>query len=498
MDETTATDRTTDSPEWVPAMAWVPVGAAAVGFCAVLLALSTRYGYHRDELYFRVAGRHLAWGYVDQPPWTPLLARIGVDLFGDTVIGLRVLPAVIAGIIVVTAGLLARELGATRGAQVLAAGAVGSTTMVLQVGHMLSTPTTDIAIWLAIAVVFARMLRTGQSRWWVAVGLMAGLGALNKFTVFLLVATLVIGVMIVGPRDVLRSWWVAVGAILAVLIISPTLGWQAAQGFPQFAVASSIADDATTNRILFFPMQILIVGPLLAPMWVVGLLALWRDPGLRRFRAFGVAYPVAAVAVIIGAGKFYYVFGLLAVLLVTGAAPTLRWLRRGGARLVMASAAVVITLITNALIGLPLLPATAIGVVNAADKEQGEQIGWQSFAATVDGVWHQIPESSRPTAVVYSDNYGEAGALDRYATDLMPYSGHMSFANWGPPSDRETGPVVVVDGGHPHRAPAYFTDCRHAARIDSGVDNDEQGTGVWLCTGPHRPWSVLWPHLRRT
>ena len=65
---------------------------AAVAF-AVEMAVSARYGYHRDELYFLEAGRHPAFGYVDQPPLTPLAARLAALLFANSLVGLRVLPA---------------------------------------------------------------------------------------------------------------------------------------------------------------------------------------------------------------------------------------------------------------------------------------------------------------------------------------------------------------------------------------------------------------------
>jgi len=103
-----------------PPFAWPALGAVAVTVGAVLVAGSGGYGYHRDELYFLRAGNQLAFGYVDQPPLTPVLARLASEVFGDSLIGLRLASAMAAGLVVLCAGLLAREFGGGRGAQALA------------------------------------------------------------------------------------------------------------------------------------------------------------------------------------------------------------------------------------------------------------------------------------------------------------------------------------------------------------------------------------------
>lgn len=259
----------------------VSVAGIAVLLVVVLLALSGRYGYHRDELYFRVAGQHPAWGYVDQPFVTPMLARVGIAVFGDSPRGLRVFPALLAGSTVLIVALLARELRAGPTAQVLAALAAAVSAIVAQGGHMLSTPTTDVLAWLVISLLVVRMLRCAQPRWWVPIGLVSGLAVDNKLTVGILLGAIAVTLPAVGPRAVLRSWWLPVGAVLAVLVALPTIAWQVVQGFPQGRVASTIAgDDGFTDRVLFVPMQLVLLGPLIVPLCVAGVRALARftDP----------------------------------------------------------------------------------------------------------------------------------------------------------------------------------------------------------------------------
>jgi hypothetical protein len=96
-----------------------------------------------------------------------------------------------------------------------------------------------------------------------------------------------------------------------------------------------------------------------------------------------------------------------------------------------------------------------------------------------------------PCAVILTGNYGEAGAVERYA-HTRAYSGHNAYGDWGPPPDGAR-PVVAVGVD-----PRTLRGCRAVARIDNrpGVDNEERGEPVYLCDGPRRPWSQAWPALR--
>ncbi|MEU1805620.1 glycosyltransferase family 39 protein [Streptomyces sp. NPDC019937] len=260
-----------------------PVLGVAAAVAAVLTALFGRYGYHRDELYFLAAGDHPAWGYADQPPLTPLLARAATAVFGNSPAGLRVPATLACAAVVVLVAALARELGGGRAAQLLAACCAAASGLVLGTGHMVSTTTFDLLAWLLICLLVLRALRTGDGRRWWAVGAAAGIGLLNKYLVVLLLVVLVAAVLAVGPRRTLRGgWWVA-GAAVAAAPALPNVGWQAAHGWPQLTVAGGISsDDGAENRLMFVPQQIVYLSPLFVPVWIAGWRRLWRDPALRR------------------------------------------------------------------------------------------------------------------------------------------------------------------------------------------------------------------------
>ncbi|MGP9022973.1 ArnT family glycosyltransferase [Streptomyces sp. BR1] len=486
-----------------------PVALVAAVLAAVLVALSGRYGFHRDELYFLLAGRHPVWGYVDEPPLTPLLARAGAAVFGASPTGLRVVPALLSACSVVLTALLARELGASRGGQIFAAGCCACSGYVLAIGHLLSTSTFDLTAQLGVLLLTLRLLRTRDGRWWPVLGVAVGVALLNKQLVLSLLLTLLVGLLMARPwRELARrprpgSARLLLGPLLAVflalLICAPTLWWQATHGWPELKVARVLSHvSGVSGRLLFLPLQLLQFSPVLVPIAIVGLRQLLRDDELRWARPLALAYPVLCVLVLIGGGKPYYPLPLLLAVTAAGCEPVVRRARRSWRTL---TPLLLLAAATSALAALPVLPVSAVAVTNAVDVDQGEQVGWPRFTRTVAAAWTAIPAASRVHAVLLTSNYGEAGALARYGPAYgLPtaYSGHMSLYDWGPPPDSDDGPVLLVEQANGHQLEQHFTNCRTVARIDNGhgISNEEQHAKVALCEGAHQRWSALWPSLR--
>jgi hypothetical protein len=368
---------------------------------------------------------------------------------------------------------------------------------------LLSTTTFDLLAWAAIAFLAVRAVRIPDDRLWFATGAVLGIALLNKPLVAFLAVALAVGLALAGPRRVFRSPWAWAGALLAVAVWAPWLIWQAGQGWPQLEVASAIAEGGSTTsapRLLFLPMQLVLVSPFLAPVWIAGLAGLLCSKRLRPFRFVGIAWALLAATFLIAGGKPYYLAGLFPVLLAAGAVYADRWLgagRRGrGAVLVSAFVA---SAVISGFIALPLLPATHLGPVLAANDDVGETVGWSDLAATVARVAREGP-GAPANPVIFTENYGEAGAVarDGPALGLGPaYSGHNGFADWGPPPD-VAAPVILVGFGEGSATSRLFDHCRQVAEVrnGAGVENAEWGRPVHLCEGPSRPWPELWPRLR--
>jgi Dolichyl-phosphate-mannose-protein mannosyltransferase len=484
---------------WRPLL--IPTGVVA----AVLVLTSGRYGYHRDELYFLRAGKELAWGYPDQPPLTPLLARVISAIAPESLIALRLPSAIAAGLVVLLTGLTARELGAGRVAQVLAASCMAAAALLLGVGHLLSTSTFDLLAWTGLTWLVVRALQRDDARIWLWVGVLAGIGLLNKSLVAFLIVALLLGLLVVGPRHHLRSGWFWLGAAIALVIWFPHLVWQADNGWPQLELSRAIAAGSSGTSEpwqLFIPFQLVLISPVLAPVWIAGLVRTFRDTALRRVRAIGCAYVILLGVFLLTGGKPYYLGGLYPVLLAAGAQPAVDWVQRRRERDTRwpLGTAIAISAAVSALLMLPLVPVSALHAtpIPEINYDAGETVGWPRFVDTVAGVYDDLPPTERDNAVLLTGNYGEAGALDRFGPEHglpQAYSGHNAYAEWGPPPDTATTVVAVgIDGA---RLGQWFGEVEAVARIDNGVDldNEEQGATVRVCRDPRVSWSELWPEI---
>jgi hypothetical protein len=468
------------------------IGAAVA---VVLLVFAGRYGYHRDELYFLVAGDHLAWGYVDQGPMAPFVAR----LMPDGLVWLRTPSALLSAVTVVLVAAIARELGGGRPAQVLAAAIAAVSAIVLATGHLHTTTTFDVFAWVAICWLVARALRTGNTRLVTVAGAVAGLDLLNKYLVGMLGLALAGGLLIAGPRRWLRDPWVLGGAALALVIAAPNLIWQATHGWPQLDMAESLSTGDTSygGRLVFVGLQFVMVSPFLLPILVAGAVMLFRRP---QFRALAWTWVLVTVLFLIVGGKGYYTAGLLLVLAAAGSVVTVEWWSRSRARQVLVAVAVAASAAAHTVMFLPVLPPDQLpDAILAVNYDAGETIGWPAFADSVASVYRSLPPDEQARAVILTRNYGEAGAIAKYGPSRsLPraYSGHNSMADFGmPPASAD---VVVAVGFGERRLDELFSSVQRAGQVDLGIDidNDENGAPLWVCREPRAPWPQLWERVR--
>ena len=481
----------------VPVLAWL-IGAT---FAAIELALSGRYGFQQDELYFVEAGRHLAFGYVDQPPLVPLLTRV-TDLLGVTPTTVRIIPALAGGAVVVMAARLAALFGAGRFGRVLAALATACAPVALGAVHIGNTTPLDLLAWTAVLLCVSTALLRDRPRWWLGAGAAAGLGLQNNNLVVMLLIGLALGLLISPQARVLRTRWPWLGAGLAAVIWVPNISWQATHSWPQLAMASALhqQNSSLADYLGGLPAQLIYPGLLMAPLLIAGYVLLWRDPGLR-FIAVTVTFVLAYVLAWVP-GKVYYTDGTAPAVLAAGALAAERWIARGRRpawRRGLILALPLVGLVTLPTL-LPVLPASDVHRLPASSQRStlGDTIGWPQLTRAIAARDAALARAGQRPTAIFTGYYGEAAALGVLGgADHLPpvLSGHNAYWMWGPghASDRT---VLAVDALGMLRP--YFANCRVLATYHAPdqVQNDWTGIQIAVCTRPSAGWPALWPHLR--
>ena len=460
-------------------VAWRPVLIVAAIAAVVHLTVATRYGWHRDELYYVIAGQHPAFGYADQPPLTPLLAALAGNL-----LVLRLL-AIIAqvGCVVLTAVLTAQFGGSAR-AQAIAAGCVAASPVFIGAALLFGTTVIDQVVWVAVFVTTVRALRLGTISSWLIVGLIAGIGLENKDTVVVLVAGIGVGLLLYR-RDVLRTPgpWLAVG--VALVLAAPNFIWDAANGWPEFQMASAIAgkQGGILGALLQLPLGVLAAGPILIGVWVAGIRWL-AGSDHRWLLAVGV---FAVVVFTFSGGKYYYEAAMLAALFAAGAvriADSRRW-----------PAWIAVSGVIGALITLPFLPAAVMSWSQKADPEPLETYGWPEFVSQVGAAEHRLPAGTP----IFTSNYSEASAMTLLGGYHNVYSGHNAYWNWGPPPGTPTT-VLCVGEFQPDYLKQFWSVVEPIGPITlpDGIRNKEIAAHatMYRCERPKGSWAQLWPSMR--
>lgn len=490
----------------------LPVGSfvAAGAVVLLLLLVAGRYGFHRDEYYFIESGRHPAWAEPDNPMLVPYLATGWYTVVGGRLWAFRILPALSAAGYVLIAGLIAGELGGARRQRVAASVATALTGLVLAAGHLFSTLTFDMTVSAAAVWLLIKAVRNGRWSAWLACGAATGIAMEIRMMAIFIIAALLLALLIMGPRQMFRGPKLWVAAVVAVLLAMPNVAWQAVHGWPMRSIAANVAgggSTSSTDRVALVPSQLLIIGPIVCLVLIVGVVWLLRRPRRSQFGWIAVGYLFFVVVMLITGGKSYYPAPFFPALLAAGSIPLLDGILARRWRRVTALVVLIISAIVTPLLTLPIAPVGSTGfqVAVAVNPDTAETVGWNGYIHTVADVARSLPAVQHGTAVIITSNYGEAGALALARRQGTPdgralppvYSGHNGFGSWGPPPDTARTVIAVGD-----LAPAdladWFGSCRTAAHLMSppGVDNEEAGAPVRVCTGRRGSWAALWPRIR--
>jgi 4-amino-4-deoxy-L-arabinose transferase-like glycosyltransferase len=479
------------------------------------LALHTltnhHYGFHRDELATLDDARHLAWGYVAYPPFTPLIGRVALELWGPSLVGVRFFAALAQSVAMVLAGLLARALGGTLRAQVLAALAVAIAPMSLLMGALFQYNAFDYLWWVLLAYLLLRVLQSGDERWWLAVGTVVGMGLMTKYTIAVYLVGIVAGILLTSARRHLRSPWLWSGVALAALLVLPNILWQIQHDFITLDFLQAIrARDVELGRADdFLLMQLIVSANIVSlPLWVAGLYWYIRTPDGARYRALGWMYIVPLLLLVLMQGRFYYLAPAYPMLLAAGAVVWERFLARRPAHRAQLGwgatwGAVAVGALLGGMLMLPIAPVNSAvwKLTSAVHDNFVEQLGWPELVATVAEVYRALPADEQPTTGILTANYGQAGAINLYGPAYglgRAISGVNSYwlRGYGDPPPQ----VLIVVGFERERAMQFFSACEVAAQITNryNVSNEETRANapILVCRGLRQSWPAFWSNIR--
>jgi hypothetical protein len=483
--------------------------------CALLMTAAAVDHYFRDEFYYLACSHRLAWGYVDHPPLSIAILWLARHVAGDSLLVLRASAALTAAASVWLTGSIARRLGADRFGETLAMVAAAVAPLMLAVGSFYSMNVFDVLIWALAARVMLDILDEPTDRRWIALGVILGLGLLNKISVLWLGAGLALGLVATPARRLLltRGPWIA-AAVAAVLFV-PHVIWQVSHGWPTLEFIRNASRDKmqTNTPWSFLADQVMNLHPLTLPIWGAGLAALLFVRRFARYRLLGIAFvAVAAILITNRTSRSAYLLPAYPMLFSAGGAWLGSHVRREPAR----AAVIVLLLVAGAItvpLAVPLLPVDTyvrysgfLGMAPGTEerKEVGrlpqffaDRQGWDRLVAQIAAAWDRLTPEERSKAAVFVGNYGEAGAIEHLGRDrqIAALSSHNNYWFWGP--GRYTGDVLVVVTRARDRLEERFASVEQVGQTSCGDCMPyEDGVPIFICRGIRTPLQQLWPALK--
>jgi 4-amino-4-deoxy-L-arabinose transferase-like glycosyltransferase len=475
----------------------------ALVVAVIHLLTNGRYGFHRDELQFLSDARHLDWGFVAYPPFTPFVERIALEIFGVSMVGLRLFSVIAQAVATVATGWMAWELGGGRLAQVAAALAVATSGLPVFEATEFQYSTFDYLWWVLIAYFVIRLLKSEDPRWWIAIGVAIGVGLQTKYTICFFIAGILGGMLLTHARRYFLSGWFWGGVGVALLIFLANFLWQIRHGFisVDFLQHIHVRDVGEGRASGFLRDQFIICANLFAaPLWIAGLVSfLWNA----RYRMLGWMYLIPLALFVVGKGRGYYMAAAYPMLMAMGAVAGERWvgsLKRGWGMVVEGlffaglgawGVFVFALLVPLASSG----PLRQFALKNNGDLR--EEIGWDELVKTIAGIRDSLPAEQQKNVGVLVGNYGEGGAVEILGPAYhLPMPISMTNSAWLRGYPTPTPTTLIVVGFSRESADRAFPGCSLAGHNGNsdGVKNEESDShpDIFVCGPPRLPWPEFW------
>lgn len=472
------------------------------------------YDMFRDEFYYIECTKHLAFGYVDHPPFSILKLSAWIGMFGDSLFSIRIIPSVLFGFLIILVSLLTIQMNGSSFASIISALAVMSSPQILGITGFYSMNSFELFFWALLFLILVVIIKGADKRLWLLFGVLLGFGLLNKFSIGILAVALNLSMYFTPLRKDLTNKYFLAGNFIAFLIFTPFLVWNYINGFPTIEFMSNAAEfkNVDINAADFFLAQIMNMGPVNSILWLAGLLALLFSRSFRDYRILGFIYVVSFLILAVQNSKPYYLSGAYPPLFAAGAIALTSW-GKGWVNATIRYSAVallVLTFIFISPLAVPVLSPDSFTIysdklgIKTEESEKHEKgllpqhfadrFGWEELTDKVYQAFNSLPEIERNSTLIYTQNYGEAGAINYYGQSKgLPnaISGHNNFWIWGA-GERDVSTLIIV-GGDKGDYETVFEEVKEFTRTDNRYCMPyENNMPIFIARKPKQNLRSIW------
>jgi len=489
----------------------------ALGKLVVHMLTATNYGFQRDAYLYMAQAKHLDWGFFSTPPLVAFMIRIHTLIWGDSLLAVRLLPALVGAVSIFLVGYLIKELKGRSMAQFIGLSAYFLSPAFLRPAALLQPTIFNHLFWLLAAVVVLRMIRRQDPKLILWIIPVLGLGWMAKYSIVFYGFALLLALIISRQRKLLWSPYLPMALVGGLLIILPNLIWQYQHNWPVISHMSELQETQLGNVLIkdFLFAQLFMHLPAL-PVWLGGLIWLIFNRKHRNFRVFAWAFVLTLVLIILLKGKFYYTIAAYTILMVFGGLAWEQWSTRPRRWIAWV---VLVLMISNGIFALPLSlpiykPDRMVeygqrqmkrgldvmfqwedGEVHDLPQDFADMVGWDELGQKVWSFYNTLDDSIKKSTLVYGEFYGCAGAMDYYRPDNSypeVYSFNDAYMEWIPRSLELTHMIYV---GYSDRIPQYFQEYQLIGRVEHPHFR-ERGLPIWFGSFPtpklYEDWEETW------
>lgn len=488
----------------------------AFSFLLLTLVTAGRYGFFGDELYYFACSKHLAFGYVDHPPLVAILTFISVKIFGETLIGLRFLSGLAGAGTVLIASHISKSLGGNKFSQSLAALLILFSAGIPAISSFFSMNPVDIFLCSLFILLFIKIIDDPSPKKWIILGLVLGIGLLNKYTFMVLGFSTITALMITKHWRYFKSPWLYISFLIGFLLFLPHIIWQIDHSFPtlEFMKNATSNKNLSLSPLTFILQLILGLNPFTFPIWLSGIIFLTFGKHFKKYHIFGWMAILFLAVYMTQNSKVYYAIPIFPLLFAAGSIVIEKWVEKYHMNYIKWVTIILIVISGTVLMPLfvPILPveqfvsySKTIGVWDYIKMEQDEsdllplhfiyRFGWPEMVELVAETYHSLPiEDQADETAILASWYGPAGAIDHFGQKLgLPPSicGRNNYWIWG---FREyTGECIISVGFNVEQMKQFYNDVRVAANF---IHPYAYNLTICICKDPKFKLEEIWHEVK--